>query len=823
MAIMPVWVCIAPILLLAVATLASAAPAPACVLTPATNVCINVTTGDLWQLNGKSMLPGSGTALQDCAPAPGAAPVVTRLAGGGRRVARALACAPNAYHDAPNNASVALVDEFTPAADGSIAWNVSVRGAPAGPRWSTAVATALGFADWRDVAGPAHSRAWVGGPHVAALPNATFDPLAPFAVDGPAARYGDFVYGTPRSNIYPQPGVDDGRATHIPVLARVDGHGATAVVQALDYVPIVSKTNVGVAAASSTTGDGARVWLNYTRLYERLGGGTPALAFAQHVLGIPHGDWRPAVAWLNARFPAWFEPRADAHALDWEGPASYADLRGASDFPAADAPHYAAMGYKLNWDSTARFPWHGEWVPTDADGFNGLNWTSCFAHDPPDAHVDEGCGTFSYAELSGWYAHQRALGFRTCNYANFFEFGWDAAEAWNPSGAGAPIPVDCSAAATGGTSQAHRERALLCHTQRLLAPGSPPGPAGGYAPALLVDVANASKLVCGGLDGACVMDPHPTLPYLAHVLDMARTGLARTNSSGVCIDRQDWIAQVNPRADDGRTWYPLGARSRAAPAFGPVRAMIFSWHEAMAALAGVMHAPANATFGGKAIIINDHVNRVGMMRHVDGIYAEMGDISPPGFTHVVGSALACMHKPVVSWIHDDPRWGNFSTLEQALQGYLYLGVYPTVPVKNNDHSIGGACAPHCSYDALFQDYGPLFGALRGKRWVLAPRAAAMADTDASGLGRVNVFETRHNGGFVAVVTQVPDGQDAADVALMLPGCVTPITGTALHPGGGRAAVAFTAHGLAPVTATVPVVRRCAVVVIECDARVPRHA
>ena len=87
--------------------------------------------------------------------------------------------------------------------------------------------------------------------------------------------------------------------------------------------------------------------------------------------------------------------------------------------------------------------------------------------------------------------------------------------------------------------------------------------------------------------------------------------------------------------------------------------MIFSWHEAMAALAGVMHP-------GKAIVINDHVNRVGMMRHVDGVYAEMGDISPDGFTHIVGSALACMHKPVVSWIHDDPRWGNFTHLEQAL-------------------------------------------------------------------------------------------------------------------------------------------------------------
>lgn len=52
------------------------------------------------------------------------------------------------------------------------------------------------------------------------------------------------------------------------------------------------------------------------------------------------------------------------------------------------------------------------------------------------------------------------------------------------------------------------------------------------------------------------MDPHPDLPYLAHVLDMARTSLAQTPSAGVCIDRQDWLGHVNPNADDGATWLP---------------------------------------------------------------------------------------------------------------------------------------------------------------------------------------------------------------------------------------------------------------------------
>ena len=65
--------------------------------------------------------------------------------------------------------------------------------------------------------------------------------------------------------------------------------------------------------------------------------------------------------------------------------------------------------------------WHGEWLPTAADGF-GESWLTCFAHGPPDQHTNEGCKTVSYAEIDSWYRHINKMGaavgteFSSCQY-----------------------------------------------------------------------------------------------------------------------------------------------------------------------------------------------------------------------------------------------------------------------------------------------------------------------------------------------------------------------------------------------------------------------
>ena len=62
--------------------------------------------------------------------------------------------------------------------------------------------------------------------------------------------------------------------------------------------------------------------------------------------------------------------------------------------------------------------------------------------------------------------------------------------------------------------------------------------------------------------------------------------------------------------------------------------------------------------------------------------------------------------------------------------HLHPGVFPTVPIKNNDHAVGGDCAPPCEYDAYYAAHGPLFDSIRSRSWVLAPHAVVVTTGNA---------------------------------------------------------------------------------------------
>lgn len=337
----------------------------------------------------------------------------------------------------------------------------------------------------------------------------------------------------------------DGASSTLPILSRIDSSDSSSTSSSSQEPPlglslIMSPDNTPIVAFATATRESGtnNVWLNWTRQYHRLGNDSAPVQFRQHI--VAHGPgWRPAAGFLRNRYPAYFLPNASTVTTlsKIQGTASYADLRGPVDLDPHAVATYAKNLWRFNWDSTARFPWHGEWAPTAADGFDvDGNWTTCFAHAAPDAHTGEPCTNVSYADLAAWYSTIREAGAFSCAYGNLFvrvcrswlcccvcccirsilekrspvsslvvgvakssehrrrfalflfsqEFGWNVEQSWQKD-------INCSEAAIASKN----ETALLCHSQRLLQTR--------YGGALIHDVKDPNKLVCGGLDGSCIM------------------------------------------------------------------------------------------------------------------------------------------------------------------------------------------------------------------------------------------------------------------------------------------------------------------------------
>ena len=265
----------------------------------------------------------------------------------------------------------------------------------------------------RTGADPVSGNPWVKG-------CGTMPPIGPSPPPGggPAAKY---WYGSQDNDIGKRE-MTENTATVLPMLTRIDASPAhdsgISVLLSPEDTPISA-----YASAALTTGGGG-AWLNFTRLYHRLGAGAEPISFSADI--VAHAaDWRPAAQWMVDRYPPFFAPDP-ATATTMRrifGTGAYADLRGPPDFDASAAKKYKEFGWALNWDSTAQFPWHGEWIPTAKDGF-GPDWVSCFAHGPPDGHTGEGCHNASYALINSWYEHIRAMGkgagteFSSCQYGN---------------------------------------------------------------------------------------------------------------------------------------------------------------------------------------------------------------------------------------------------------------------------------------------------------------------------------------------------------------------------------------------------------------------
>ncbi len=483
----------------------------------------------------------------------------------------------------------------------------------------------------------------------------------------------------------------------------------------------------------STTKSGE---LRFSRAFNRLGGTLTKTRFHMDI-AVHEPDVRAAMNAIVTRYPEYFDPPCKL-AQQVGGGGAYSGWEGA-----LDAKKLSAMGFTMNWKASIDFPYMGQFLPpvkTDDEKWNRF----AGGGEGDFTAADEGrYGKTSIREMSAYSTDMRAHGFYVLNYFNVTEFG---ANITYP----APRPKSDSA------PDLWKDPNDFLHDKLEDAVLKTPSPTWTWGDGVIMD--------CG--------DP----AYRDFLLQQARRHVEKLpDSSGICIDRMDWLTRYNPNADDGESWID-----------GPYRHLRRSWIALMEELGPVFHDAEKVIFG------NDMDRRLELMRHVDGFYDEHGYFP----YNLNTSSYLALRKPLVCWTSDENPFG--SDPDEYFQRHLYMGAFPTIPVTGNDHSV----LPSESNDRLYLDYGPLFNELRGRTWLLKPGVIEVADGNA----KANIFETpQHYVIFVGLAGQ----EDHAK--LLLRG----VSGTAklLYPGSSEKK-SLAINQSAPAAVEVPLKRGCAMLILN---------
>ncbi|MDR3688060.1 MAG: NPCBM/NEW2 domain-containing protein [Fimbriimonas sp.] len=282
----------------------------------------------------------------------------------------------------------------------------------------------------------------------------------------------------------------------------------------------------------------------------------------------------------------------------------------------------------------------------------------------------------------------------------------------------------------------------------------------------------------GAWQGGWAMDPGDP-GYRDHLLEQADRHIRwLPDSEGVCIDRVDYMCQYNDGADDGVTWH------RGHPA----RALVTSWMALMDQLGPKLH------HAGKVIFANLMDPRPDIARRIDGVYAEFGN-QP---TVVNGLAFLCLEKPLLAWTRNEDELSD-----RFFQRHLYLGAFPTAPYPTNNHCI----QPSPERDRWYLDYGHLFQALNGRRWVLQPHAVTV-----SGRAKANLFAVE--GGYAVPVTFAGTAKSVKVSLARLPNIGPRSQFEAWLPGRPTPLPIQAKFGPTRVEFQCPVDRGCAVVAVR---------
>jgi len=633
-------------------------------------------------------------------------------------------------HPATGNACV-LLERFV-AAPNSVRWELEILGE--GAPWSTEILTQLTF--------PAtpQTRFWTAWSDPEQVNRPSFrsggwsDPLRAMPLKDAALDYGapTFRSDNPRLGWCPF----DGNLICLPLVSMLEPETDTGLSL------VLSPEDTSRELTLRTTSSGG---FTFSRACHRLDGRRP-VKFAMDLVAHEAG-WRGSLRWMTARYPQFFEPaNPQAHAMAGTAAYSCQDLD-------LDVEKMKKMAFRVNWRASFDFPYMGMFLPPVAE---------------TEVWTGYGGRKTSLPAMRDYAAKMRQLGFYVLSYFNVNEFG--AHVTW-------PLPA----------RRAERDEDLWkdCHDfLGVKLPSAILRIPEGVSPEVL-----ARSIYPRSRPGGCyftwedgiVMDCGDPA-YRDFLLDQARQHIDKLpQSSGICIDRLDWLRLYNDRADDGESWF----EGR------PARSLMASWNDLMARLGPLMHQ------AGKVVFVNNHYKRLDLLRHTDGIFDEFTYTGAP----LNLTALLTLRKPALGWTDNEAALKPDP--DAFFQRYLHLGVYPMAPFPGNHHSL----RPSAWVDRQYLDYGPLLDAMRGKKWVLEPHCVESATPGV----KVNLFQVP--GGYALPVTFGGRFESAKVCLRNLPG-LDRLRCEALHPGEDKAAAVTATRKDDGITLSVPLKRGCAMVLLR---------
>lgn len=384
-------------------------------------------------------------------------------------------------------------------------------------------------------------------------------------------------------------------------------------------------------------------------------------------------DWRGGLRWMVSRFADYFDP-PNPEVQKMGGLGAYSHHQGE-----LDTAFLKRTGFRVNWDASFGWPYFGMFFPP-------VNRSETWISSGPDHSgrlIPSLQRVVSYHSMDDYSSRMRKMGFFVLDYFNLTEFGTHINET--------QVKPDLDKKTWWKDANTYLYRKM---------------PNGFFR-----ERDDTSSVYSWGR--SVVIDPGDKGVEENLVMQAEYYVNSMPNSSGICIDRLDHVMRVNfaKGADDMIGWYDGR----------PGRFIGFSWRNIMPKISSIIHGKNKVIY---CNVLKSH--RLEWLKEFDGIYNEWGYMG----MSLNGSALLALRKPAMMWTYDtssikpDP--------DSYFQRHLHLGTYPTAPFEGNDHTI----RPGTGMDRYYIEYGPLFDAILGKRWVLIPHCVA---TSTDGV-KVNLFE-----------------------------------------------------------------------------------